>query len=89
MSLLDYEFDSEYDLMLSAHGKGTVKEGVFHTKLSTIYRKFKKEYAREPRDVSLLIEDTFACGYGYGFTEIDTAFLEQINTLAELVRTTS
>jgi prepilin-type N-terminal cleavage/methylation domain-containing protein len=47
--------------------------------------KFKKEYAREPRDVSLLIEDTFACGYGYGFTEIDTAFLEQINTLAELV----
>ena len=42
MSLLDYEFDSEYDLMLSAHGKGTVKEGVFHTKLSTIYRKFKK-----------------------------------------------
>lgn len=85
MSLLDYEFDSEYDLMLSARGKGTVKEGVFHTHLSTIYRKFKKEYAREPRDVSLLIEDTFACGYGYGFTEIDTAFLEQINTLAELV----
>ena len=83
MSLLDYEFDSEYDLMLSAHGKGTVKEGIFHTSLSTIYRKFKKEYAREPRDVSLLIEDTFACGYG--FTEIDTAFLEQINTLAELV----
>ena len=85
MSLLDYEFDSEYDLMLSAHGKGTVKEGIFHTSLSTIYRKFKKEYAREPRDVSLLIEDTFACGYGYGFTEIDTAFLEQLNTLAELI----
>ena len=71
--------------MLSAWGEGTVKEGAFHTHLSTIYRKFKKEYAREPRDVSLLIEDTFACGYGYGFTEIDTAFLEQINTLAELV----
>ena len=85
MSLLDYEFESEYDLMLFAHGKGIVKEGIFHTNLSTIYRKFKKEYAREPRDVSLLIEDTFASGYGYGFTEIDTAFLEQINTLAELI----
>jgi len=85
MSLLDYEFESEYDLMLFAHGKGIVKEGIFHTNLSTIYRKFKKEYAREPRDVSLLIEDTFASGYGYGFTEIDTAFLEQLNTLAELV----
>ncbi len=85
MSLLDYEFESEYDLMLSAWGEGTVKEGSFHTSLSTIYRKFKKEYSREPRDVSLLIEDTFAYGYDYGFTEIDTAFLEQINTLAELI----
>ena len=85
MSLLDYEFESEYDLMLFAHGKGIVKEGTFHTNLSTIYRKFKKEYAREPRDVSLLIEDTFASGYSYGFTEIDTAFLEQLNTLAELI----
>ena len=85
MSLLDYEFESEYDLMLSAWGEGTVKEGNFHTSLSTIYRKFKKEYSREPRDVSLSIEDTFAYGYDYGFTEIDTAFLEQINTLAELI----
>ena len=85
MSLLDYEFESEYDLMLFAHGKGIVKEGSFHTNLSTIYRKFKKEYAREPRDVSLFIEDSFACGYDYGFTEIDTAFLEQLNTLAELI----
>ncbi|MCR5379531.1 MAG: hypothetical protein K6G44_00995, partial [Lentisphaeria bacterium] len=85
MSLLDYEFESEYDLMLSAWGEGTVKEGIFHTNLSTIYRKFRREYAREPRDVSLLIEDTFAYGYDYGFTEIDTAFLEQINTLAELI----
>ena len=85
MSLLDYEFDSEYDLMLSAWGEGTVKEGIFHTNLSTIYRKFRKEFSREPRDVSLCIEDTFAYGYDYGFTEIDTAFLEQINTLAELI----
>ena len=85
MSLLDFEFDAEYDLMLSAWGEGTVKEGIFHTNLSTIYRKFKKEYSREPRDVSLCIEDTFAYGYDYGFTEIDTAFLEQINTLAELI----
>ena len=85
MSLLDYEFESEYDLMLSAWGEGTVKEGNFHTNLSTIYRKFRKEYSREPRDVSLCIEDTFAYGYDYGFTIIDTAFLEQINTLAELI----
>ena len=26
MSLLDFEFDAEYDLMLSAWGEGTVKE---------------------------------------------------------------
>ena len=51
MSLLDYEFESEYDLELSAWGEGTVKEGIFHTNLSTIYRKFRKEYSREPRDV--------------------------------------
>ena len=85
MSLLDFEFDAEYDLMLSAWGEGTVKEGAFHTSLSTIYKKFQKEYSREPKDVSLFIEDTFAYGYDYGFTEIDTAYLEKIERLKELI----
>ena len=85
MSLLDFEFDSEYDLMLSAWGEGTVKDSNFNIRLGTIYKKFQKEYSREPKDVSLFIEDPFACGFDYGFTAIDTAFLEKIEKLKELI----
>ena len=89
MSLLDFEFDAEYDLMLSAWGRGTVKDSNFNIRLSTIYKKFQKEYSREPKDVSLFIEDPFACGYDYGFTAIDTAFLEKIERLKELILSNS
>ena len=85
MSLLDFEFDSEYDLKLSAWGRGTVKDSNFNIRLDTIYKKFQKEYSREPKDVSLFIEDTFAYGYDYGFTEIDTAYLEKSEKLKELI----
>ena len=85
MSLLDFEFDSEYDLMLSAWGEGTVKDSNFNIRLGTIYKKFQKEYSREPKDVSLFIEDPFTCGFDYGFTAIDTAFLEKIEKLKELI----
>jgi hypothetical protein len=48
MSLLDFEFDSEYDLKLSAWGRGTVKDSNFNIRLDTIYKKFQKECSREP-----------------------------------------
>ena len=85
MSILNYAFDSEYDLMLSAWGKGTVASRNFTPTLGAIYREFKNEYSREPRDVSLFLEDAMAYGYDYGFTKIDTHFLEKLNTLAELI----
>ncbi len=85
MSLLNYEFDSEYDLMLSAWGKGDVADSNFNTTIEKIYRKFQKEYHRAPIDVSLFIEDSMAYGYDYGFTSVDTAFLEQLESLKELI----
>ena len=85
MGLLDYEFDSEYDLMLSAWGEGELTDSNLNMTIDKIYRKFQNKYHRTPIDVSLFIEDPRAYGNDYCFTSVDTAFLEQLESLKELI----
>ena len=78
MSLLDHEFYSEYELELSAWGEGILREEDLlpMQRLDAAFAKFKRKPSRFPRDISLLIIDSLASGAGYGFTGIDTAFLQ-------------
>lgn len=85
MSLLDYEFDCDYALCLQAWGEGEVCESSFNVKPDSIFGKYKKQYGSFPAHISLLVADTLAAGLDYGFTSIDTAFLERLETLKELV----
>ena len=71
--------------MLSALGNGEVTNSNLSTTLDKIYSEFKKKFKRNPIDVSLSIEDTLAYGLDYGFTSIDTDFLESIDSLKELI----
>ena len=45
-----------------------------------------KKSAGEPRAIfPLVIEDTLKAGFDYGFTEVETAFLERLENLKELI----
>ena len=85
MSILHYDFCGEYEMMLSAWGEGELHEKGLISNLTEIFQKFKKEYKRKPNDISLFIEDSMSYGFDYGFTSVDTAFLEKLDTLKELI----
>ena len=92
MSLLDSTFFSEtygaeYELSLEAWGEGILKESdlLDMQKLDAVFGKFKKRYRRYPKDISLILKDPYEVGYDFGYTGIETAFLEKLQTLKELV----
>ena len=87
MCLLDHDFYGEYELMLSAWGKGVLNEGGLPDmqKPDAIFAEFRKKARRFPKDISLLVMDPRGSGYDYGFTGIDPAFLEKLGTLKELI----
>ena len=86
-SLLDYDFDTEYDLSLSAWGDGTLaeRELLDFQKPDAIIGEYKKKRHRYPKSISLLIKDSRGYGSETGYTGIDTAFLEKLETLKELI----
>ena len=86
-SLLDHDFDMEYDLSLSAWDDGTLAESElldFH-KPDAIIGEYKKKRRRYPKSISLLIQDSRGYGSETGYTGVDTAFLEKLETLKELI----
>ena len=87
MSLLDKTFNNEYAIQLRAWGGGKVcdEEFSYSGSFAEICARYKQEYMDTPSSVSLFIEDTLAYGLDYGFTEIDPGYLEQMNTLKELI----
>ena len=87
MSLLDHEFNSEYELMLSAWGEGTLSESALLDlqKPDAVFREFRKKYHRFPKSISLIISDPHDVGYDFCYTGVDTALLEKLETLKELV----
>lgn len=87
MSLLDYEFGMEYDLMLSAWGEGILSESdlLDFQQPDEILRKYRNKYHRKPKSISLDVRDPMSAGYDYGFTGVDSAFLEKLETLKELI----
>ncbi len=85
MSILNYEPMGEYEIMLSAWGEGIVEDDELIYPLDKIYKKFKKKYHRKPKDISLFIEDSMACGYDYGFTGVDTDYLVRMKQLKEII----
>lgn len=92
MCLLDHDFYSEkrgaeYELTLSAWGEGVLSEsGLLEMqKPDAIIKKFKAKYRRYPKSISLIISDPGAVGYDFGFTGVETALLEKLETLKELI----
>ena len=83
MCILHYNFKSEYELMLSAWGEGELHEQGLIANLTEVFSEFKNKYKRKPNDISLELEDSMS--FGYGFTSIDSAFLEKLGTLKELI----
>ncbi len=88
MSLLNHKFDNEYAIELSAWGGGTVCDAAFSSHFPAVQQlcaEYKQEYLADPTSISLFIEDCRAHGLDYGFDAIDVAFLEQMDTLKELI----
>ena len=86
-SLLDHEYDTEYDLLLSAWGDGMLAESELldFQKPDAIIGEYKKKRRLYPKTISLLIKDSRGYGSETGYTGIDTAFLEKLETLKELI----
>ncbi len=85
MSLFDHYFDRDYALEFEAWGRGEISEKALGISLDDVFAQYAEEKGGYPADISLSIADTLAIGYDYGFTSIDTAFLEKLETLKELV----
>ncbi len=87
MSLLDHDYDTEYELSLSAWGDGTLTESdlLYFQKPDAIIEEYKKKHGRYPKSISLLLKDSRGYGSETGFTGLDTAFLEKLATLKELI----
>ena len=72
-----------YELELSAWGDGIVNED--EVSLERHMQEFIEENGREPEDISLEISDTKSYGLSYFYTKVDTAFLEKLKALKELI----
>jgi len=78
---INYDFDSDYALMLTAWGEGEVSEEDSICTIEKIY----EEYGGIPEDISLFIDDPFSSGFNYGYTSISTSYLEKLENLKELI----
>ena len=85
MSILHSIFKGEYDIEFEVRGNGTVSNEAFDLDVNRAFERYKEECGGEPRDLSLVIEDTLKSGFDYGFTEVETAFLERFENLKELI----
>ena len=85
MSILHSVFNGEYDIKFEVRGNGTVSNEAFDLDVNRAFERYKEECGGEPRDLSLVIEDTLKSGFDYGFTEVETAFLERLENLKELI----
>ena len=85
MSILHSIFNGEYDIEFEVRGNGTVSNEAFDLDVNRAFERYKEECGGEPRDLSLVIEDTLKSGLDYGFTEVETAFLERLENLKELI----
>ena len=85
MSILHSIFNGEYDIEFEVRGNGTVSIEAFDLDVNRAFERYKDECGGEPRDLSLVIEDTLKSGFDYGFTEVETAFLERLENLKELI----
>lgn len=85
MSILHSIFNGEYDIEFEVRGNGTVSNEAFDLDVNRAFERYKEECGGEPRDLSLVIEDTLKSGFDYGFTEVETAFLERLEKLKELI----
>ena len=73
----------DYDFELTAWGNGIVNEE--EVLLDLKMQRFIEENGREPFEITLKIEDTKAYGLDYFYTGIDTAFLEKLGALKEII----
>lgn len=85
MSLMDHRFCCEYDIMLYLWGEGIVEDKNLSATSGEVLKEFRKEYRREPADVSVFIDDCFGHGLDYGFTGIAPGFLLNFPALKELI----
>jgi hypothetical protein len=85
VSILHSIFNGEYDIEFEVRGNGTVSNEAFDFDVNRAFERYKEECGGEPRDLSLVIEDTLKSGFDYGFTEVETAFLERLENLKELI----
>jgi hypothetical protein len=85
VSILHSIFNGEYDIEFEVRGNGTVSNEAFDLDVNRAFERYKEECGGEPRDLSLVIEDTLKSGFDYGFTEVETAFLERLEKLKELI----
>ena len=85
MSILHSIFNGEYDIEFEVRGNGTVSNEAFDLDVNRAFERYKEECGGEPRDLSLVIEDTLKSGFDYSFTEVETAFLERLENLKELI----
>lgn len=85
MSLLHYSIGGEYELAFSAWGKGVLGESDLLPSMlpEAGFSAFRERFGREPREISLTLEDS--SGFGYWFSGVDAVLLEKLDTLRELV----
>ena len=85
MSILHSIYNDEYDIKFEIRGKGIIDNESFDSDINRAFDRYKEECGKVPRDLSLVIEDTLKGGFDYGFTGIETAFLERFENLKELI----
>ena len=85
MSTLHSIFNDEYNIKFAVRGDGAVSCEAFDGDVDRAFERYREECGKEPGDLSLVIEDTRKAGFDYGFTEVETAFLERLENLKELI----
>jgi len=85
VSTLHSIFNDEYNIKFEVRGDGAVSCEAFDSDVNKAFERYLEECGKEPGDLSLVIEDTRKAGFDYGFTEVETAFLERLENLKELI----
>ena len=85
MSTLHSIFNDEYNIKFEVRGDGAVSCEAFDGDVDRAFERYREECGKEPGDLSLVIEDTRKAGFDYGFIEVETAFLERLENLKELI----
>lgn len=85
MSILNFKINDEYDIRLEAFGEGLVCNDAFGSSFERGIEHYREECGKAPQDISFLIENNLTKGPDNGFKEIETAFLERLEGLKELI----